>query len=201
VGLWLVVGCYQPTVPRNVPCGPDDACPAGQECIAGYCDGTPSTPDASGADGPAGDAGTSPDALAGACAGGDGECLVSCVDTDPDCMTTCGDGVCVGNAGELCGNCEADCKTMVAVCGNGACEAGEAPDCFADCGPTPWTWLAEEQEMLDRINAGRTNGTACPGGSMTTAPALTRDAALVTTVHEWVWELSHHDFFISGGGA
>lgn len=35
--LLLVAGCYQPSPPANVPCGPDGACPAGQRCLAGVC--------------------------------------------------------------------------------------------------------------------------------------------------------------------
>ncbi|HEY5933555.1 MAG TPA: hypothetical protein VIU61_02910, partial [Kofleriaceae bacterium] len=115
--------------------------------------------------------------------------------------TTCGDGRCVGNAGELCGNCTADCMTKTAVCGNGACDPGEAPDCYADCGPEPWMWLAMEQDLIDRINVKRTGGTACPGGTMATAPALTKTSALVPTVHEWVWEIAHQNVLIAGGGA
>jgi hypothetical protein len=142
------------------------------------------------------------DASQGACAGGDGECLVACVDIDPDCTTTCGDGRCVGNAGELCGNCAADCATKAVVCGNGACEAGEAPDCYADCGPEAWQWLAMEQDAIDRINAKRTGGTTCPGENQpATAPALTTAAVLVPTVHEWAWEIAHQNVLTTGGGS
>jgi hypothetical protein len=33
----LVGGCYAPSAPANVPCGPDDSCPNGQSCVAGVC--------------------------------------------------------------------------------------------------------------------------------------------------------------------
>jgi len=33
----VIAGCYQPSPPANVPCGPGDACPTGQQCIAGVC--------------------------------------------------------------------------------------------------------------------------------------------------------------------
>ena len=39
------------------------------------------------------------------CEAGDGVCRVSCLAVDPDCTTTCGDGLCVGNAGESCKTC------------------------------------------------------------------------------------------------
>lgn len=191
----LLASCYDPSPPANVAC-PAGVCPGGQTCIDGVCRDEIET------DARTDDA--SPDlvdAPPGACSGGDGECLVSCVGTDPDCATTCGDGRCVGNAGELCGNCTADCMTKTAVCGNGACDMGEAPDCYADCGPSPWMWLAMEDDVVELINAKRTGGTACPNGNMTTAPALAKTSALVPTVHEWVWEIAHQNVLVSGGGA
>lgn len=128
-------------------------------------------------------------------------CLVSCVASDPDCATTCGDGRCVGNAGELCGNCATDCATTDPVCGNAACEPGEAPDCFADCGPTPWTWTAEETALLGFLNNARASGFECPGGTMEPVPPLTLDTSMLPTGREWAWEIAHHEFFTNGGAA
>lgn len=128
-------------------------------------------------------------------------CLVACVASDPDCMTTCGDGRCVGNAGELCGNCAADCATTDPVCGNAACEPGEAPDCIADCGPTPWTWASDEAALLDLINDARTSGVACPDGTAAARPALTMNPSMLPAAREWAWEIAHHDVFLTGGAA
>jgi len=194
----LLASCYDPKAPANAPC-PDGECPTGQACVGGVCREGMEMDSGIEDDGSV-DPGAI-DAPAGACIAGDGECLVSCVDSDPDCMTTCGDGRCVGNAGELCGNCAADCATKTIVCGNGACEQGEAPDCYADCGPETWLWLAMEQDAIDRINAKRTGGTTCPGGNPAMAPALTKSAALVPTVHEWVWEIAHQNVLTTGGGS
>lgn len=33
----VIAGCYQPSPPANAPCGPGNACPTGQMCIAGVC--------------------------------------------------------------------------------------------------------------------------------------------------------------------
>jgi len=192
----MLASCYDPNAPANVPC-PDGECPTGQACVAGVCRAEDGVNDSGIAD----DA-VDPDAPAGTCAGGDDECLVPCVGTDPDCTTTCGDGRCVGNSGELCGNCAADCATKAVVCGNGACDAGEAPDCYADCGPVSWMWLAMEQDVFDRINVKRTGGWTCPGtNNMTTAPALVQEPALLPTVREWVWEIAHQNVLITGGGS
>ena len=203
--LGLLVGCYDPNPPANIPCGEGDVCPRGQMCIAGVCRAElPDGVDAPLADGDPGDASSDAssdaptDASMNACAGGDNTCLVSCVGSDPDCMTTCGDNRCVGNAGELCGNCMADCATTSVVCGNAQCQPGESPSCFADCGPMPWTWAAEEQQLLTLVQNARTNGTTCPGGSMVTRPAFTVSAAMLPAAREWVWEMSHHNYF---GGA
>lgn len=199
--LGLLVGCYDPDPPANIPCGDGDACPRGQMCVAGICrTEPPDGVDAPLADGAPSDAASdaAPDAQASACAGGDGTCLVACVATDPDCTTTCGDGRCVGNAGELCSACTADCATTSVVCGNGQCQAGESPDCFADCGPTPWTWAAEEQQLLALVQNARTGGYACPSTTSVTRPAFTVLSALVPPAREWVWEMSHHNYF---GGA
>ena len=189
-------GCYDPSAPANAPC-PDGECPSGQRCVAGICriDATTDAPldevDARESDAPA-----------NSCAGGDGQCLVACVDSDPDCVTTCGDGRCVGNAGELCGTCASDCGTREAVCGNGACDPGEAPACYADCGPAPWTWVSEEQQVIDRINAKRLAGVTCPGSNNEVrAPALVFEPSLAPTTHEWVWEIAHQNVLLTGGGA
>lgn len=32
-----LAGCYAPSAPAGAPCGPGDACPSGQQCIAGTC--------------------------------------------------------------------------------------------------------------------------------------------------------------------
>lgn len=194
--LALLVGCYDPNPPADIPCGDGEACPRGQRCVAGLCRvGAPDEIDATLADGADPGDGPSNDTPVGACAGGDNTCLVSCVATDPDCTTTCGDGRCVGNAGELCSSCMADCATTNPVCGNGACDPGESPDCFADCGPTPWTWAAEEQQLMALIQNARTQGFACPSATSVTRPAFTWSSALLPPAREWVWEMSHHNYF------
>ncbi len=200
--LGLLVGCYDPAPQTEIPCGDNDACPHGQRCIAGLCrTGIPDGLDAPVSDADPGDGASDgssdapTDTTMGACAGGDNACLVSCVATDPDCMTTCGDNRCVGNAGELCSSCAADCNTTAAVCGNGQCQAGESPDCFADCGPTPWTWAAEEAQLLALVQNARTSGFACPSMTSVTRPAFTVSAALLPPAREWVWEMSHHNYF------
>jgi uncharacterized protein YkwD len=129
------------------------------------------------------------------CAGGDGVCLESCIATDPDCVPACGDGYCVANAGELCGNCPADCATTTPVCGNAACEPGEAPDCYADCGPTPWTWQSDENALLALVNDARTSGVACPEQKGVVRPALALSDNLRFAAREWAWEIAHHDHF------
>ncbi|MEJ7599339.1 MAG: hypothetical protein WKG01_15640 [Kofleriaceae bacterium] len=190
-----LVGCYDPIAPANAPC-PDGECPTGQRCVAGSCRLEAET------DAPIVDGARGSDAPAGSCMGGDGECLVACVDVDPDCVTTCGDSRCVGSAGELCGACAADCATRTAVCGNGACDPGEAPDCYADCGPAPWLWASEEQDVIARVNAKRVGGVRCPGSDkQVTAPALVAEPSLVPATHEWAWEIAHQNVLVSGGGA
>lgn len=107
----------------------------------------------------------------------------------------CGDGICVGNLGELCATCPSDCNTReVTVCGNGQCDPPEdSNSCYADCGPTPWTWTAEEDDLTARINTARTGGTDCPGGGgATTAPALTASTSLTLGAREWAWESTYH---------
>jgi len=198
----LLVGCYSPQVRDGAPCGEGEACPIGQTCRAGFCRGSGgSDVDADlGSDG-GGDAsydgaidGLGPDS-AQTCAGNDNVCLVMCVATDPDCTTTCGDNRCVGNAGELCGTCTADCATTAVVCGNAQCQPGESPDCYADCGPVPWTWNTEEQQLMTLINNARTTGVACPGANNVTRPAFTLEPALIAGAREWAWEMSHSNYF------
>lgn len=128
----------------------------------------------------------------------DGVCTYGCADEDPDCATTCGDGVCMGNGGELCVNCAADCMTTTAVCGNGACDPGESPLCIADCGPSPWPWASEEAALLAKVNAVRATGYNCPNGARAARPAYT-DAGATTAAREWTWELAHQKFFMMGG--
>jgi hypothetical protein len=127
-----------------------------------------------------------------ACLAGDGVCRVSCLGTDPDCNTTCGDGICVGNAGELCANC-ADCNTLNPVCGNGYCDSNEDSDtCYADCGPTPWPWTSDEDSFRAMVNSIRTGGYKCPSSSMpTTAPALTRVASMDTAARMYAWAYAY----------
>lgn len=140
-----------------------------------------------------GDGAGQSDAPADLCASGDSTCRVSCLASDPDCTTTCGDGVCVGNAGELCTTCAADCNTRsTTVCGNGQCDPGEDSDvCYADCGPTPWPWIVAENDMDAVVNDARTNGFDCPGGGgATTAAPLTRITSLDLGAREWAWEIS-----------
>jgi hypothetical protein len=127
--------------------------------------------------------------------GGDGPGDATSTDTTG---ATCGDQVCGG--GELCAAC-ADCKTREPVCGNGACDPGEAPACVDDCGPDPWMWTAQEQQLVDLVNAARTGGTQCPNGALATAPALTFEPGFTPQAHEWVWEIAHQDFVAGGGGA
>jgi hypothetical protein len=112
----------------------------------------------------------------------------------------CGDGTC---SGELCGSCPADCATRDPVCGNGACDPGEdSASCLADCGPTPWTWASDEQQLFDQVNALRTGGFRCPGAaSVTSAPPLALQASFVPGGHEWAWEIAHQSFAVAGGGA
>lgn len=132
------------------------------------------------------------DAAMVSCAGGDSICNVMCTVADPDCTTTCGDGICVGNIGELCRNCPADCATTNPVCGNGACDPREsAATCIADCGPSPWPWDADEQAIITMINSVRTAGYTCLGGALTTAPAMIFTPALRPGTREWVWEYAH----------
>ncbi len=199
--LAVLVGCYSPNIRAGAPCGEGEACPIGQTCRAGFCradDGSdvdaPLDHDASGIDSALGD-GSLIDAPAATCAGGDDVCLVACIAMDPDCVTTCGDNRCVGNAGELCGACNADCATTAAVCGNAQCQPGEIPDCYADCGPVPWMWNAEEQQLMTLVNNARTSGTACPNDPGGTRPAFTIDPAFAAGAREWVWEMSHSDYF------
>ena len=161
-----------------------------------------SAPDASG-DASTDAAPDGPDAST-VCAGGDGVCRESCLASDPDCATTCGDGRCVGNAGELCANCAADCATTSPVSGNGACDPGEDSDiCFADCGPTPWPWTSDEAALLAAVNSARTAGVMCPGtGAPTTAPpALTELVTLQPNVRERAWEIAFQGFIAPDGHA
>jgi uncharacterized protein YkwD len=103
----------------------------------------------------------------------------------------CGDNVCSGNAGENCTTC-ADCVTLTPVCGNSVCDPGEATTCYTDCGPLPWAWPGDADEMLIAVNQARTSGTTCPGGGgQQTAPALTADTTLEVTAREWAWETAH----------
>ncbi|MGN6110391.1 MAG: CAP domain-containing protein [Kofleriaceae bacterium] len=171
----VCTACYDPAPPGGALCGPNETCPAGQECIAGRCDD-------------------------GSCTGGDGFCRLECLTEDPDCLSPrCGDGFCAGNAGELCTTCAADCNTMSRVCGNGACETDEAPYCYADCGPSPWPWGDEEAAMIARINARRVVARPCPGEVMRPAAiALVAEARFTPPAREWSWELAHHEYEGSG---
>jgi hypothetical protein len=150
--------------------------------------------------GSAGDAPTI-DTVTTACVAGDNVCRVSCLGSDSDCTTTCGDGRCVGNAGEFCTNCAADCMTLSPVCGNGACDPGEDSDiCYADCGPTPWTaaWVVEEGQLVSMINAARTGGTTCPGSGAATVPSLAASGSGTAQAREMAWERSYQGFTGSG---
>lgn len=81
----LASACYSPTFPEHVPCGPNRACPNGQACIAGICNGTLDA--ASTSDTPV-DAQITPlHALAGQqfllpCSGGNAGATCSCVTHD-----------------------------------------------------------------------------------------------------------------------
>ena len=106
----------------------------------------------------------------------------------------CGDQVCSGGAGELCSACS-DCATLAQVCGNGACDPGESPGCYADCGPTPWTWTSDANALLAAVNQARTNGTMCPGGGgMQIRPALVYDTSLEPFAREVAWETAHESW-------
>ena len=63
--------------------------------------------------------------------------------------------------------------------------------CFTDCGPTPWTCQSDEGDLLVRINTARTAGTTCPGGALTTAPALVLANDLRVGARDWAWERAH----------
>ena len=126
------------------------------------------------------------------CQPADGVCLLACVGSDSDCVTTCGDGRCVGNSGESCNNCAADCDTVSPVCGNGACTAGEIPDCYADCGPAPWPWTADEATILSRLNAARTGAYDCPGPPTPAVAPLTASASIQPGSREWAWDIAHN---------
>jgi hypothetical protein len=151
-------------------------------------------PGGRGGDGSARD-GLLPPAEAGECVA-DGTCPAACFGMgDPDCVKVCGDGVCAGNAGESCVECASDCKTTADVCGNGQCDPDEdSATCYVDCGPSPWTWSADEASTLMAINAARTGGTTCPGMAMMTAPPLALDLSFEPIAHEWVWEISHEGY-------
>ncbi len=120
----------------------------------------------------------------------------STIDTSADShVAVCGDGVCDGQLGELCSTCS-DCKTLSVVCGNGACEAGEDGTCYVDCGPSPWPWQAEADQMLTALNQARATGVTCPGAtSAITAPALVYDAVIEPTAREWAWEAAHETWY------
>lgn len=97
----LVAGCYAPSAPANVPCGPDDSCPTGQSCVAGVCR-------VAGGDQP--DAGDTPDDVADAAPDGppddlDGDGVDNAADNcplqaNPTQHDEDGDGV-----GDVCDNC------------------------------------------------------------------------------------------------
>lgn len=152
---------------------------------------------------PCGPNGSCPSGLVcrGGVCGGDAVAVDGGVVPDGRDGVRCGDGRCDGLADELCGSCPSDCATREPVCGNGACDPGEAGVCRADCGPAAWPWLAEETAVVNAINQRRLDGFTCPGGQPQTASALTASMALQPTVHEWVWEIAHHDVFIAGGAA
>lgn len=121
------------------------------------------------------------------------------VDVASDVAAVCGDDVCEGNGGELCTTC-AECATLAPVCGNGACDPGEVFNCYADCGPSPWTWPADTADLMAAINQARTGGTMCPGGGATqTAAALVYEPALEPFARELAWETAHTNWLGSVG--
>lgn len=112
----------------------------------------------------------------------------------------CGDACCEGNSGELCATCPSDCATTAPVCGNGTCDAGEdSVTCYADCGPSPWTWTSDEAMLLASLNSARTGGTKCPGKPNATAPALSSDPTLLAGARQNVWEIAHQNYFQPNG--
>lgn len=125
--------------------------------------------------------------------------------TMPDAMPDagppiCGDGVCGGTAGELCSACSADCSARAIVCGNAECQAGESPGCYADCGPSPWSWLAEEQALVNEINRVRTTGAMCPGELIArNLAAYAVDLSFQQGPREAAWEIAHHNYFFNNG--
>lgn len=51
IGSLALAACYGPTVPSNVPCSPDQACPVGQFCVDQVCVGSPGGDAGSGSNG------------------------------------------------------------------------------------------------------------------------------------------------------
>jgi uncharacterized protein YkwD len=101
----------------------------------------------------------------------------------------CGDGICEGAAGESCASCATDCKSQTPVCGNAACDPGEdGTSCYVDCGPVPWTWSADETDLLAAINSARTSGFPCNGTTVPPTNALTLDADLQAAARDLAWE-------------
>lgn len=110
----------------------------------------------------------------------------------------CGDGVCGGSSGETCSTCAADCRTTTNVCGNATCGAGEdGTNCYVDCGPSPWTWEADEADLLAKINSARAVGVSCNGQPPTTAPAITMDSGLTAAAHDLAWEQARIGLFLT----
>jgi hypothetical protein len=121
-------------------------------------------------------------------------------DAVPDSLPAlCGDGVCVGQSGELCVNCTADCATLAKVCGNGVCEPDEQPACVADCGPAPWPWGAEANEIIASVNAARQMGVTCASGGGQVVGVLAYDATLEAGAREFAWEAAHQNWAATDG--
>jgi hypothetical protein len=115
-------------------------------------------------------------------------------------LAVCGDGVCAGQSGELCVSCATDCATLAKVCGNGVCEPDEQPACIADCGPAPWPWGAEANEIIAAVNTARQMGVTCTsGGGGQVVSMLAYDATLEAGAREFAWEAAHQDWGPTAG--
>jgi hypothetical protein len=123
------------------------------------------------------------------------------LDAAPDSLpAVCGDGLCAGQSVELCVSCAADCATLAKVCGNGACEPDEQLTCIADCGPSPWPWGAEADEVIAAVNNARQMGVTCPsGGGGQVVDLLAYDATLEAGAREFSWEAAHQEWAATDG--
>ncbi|MFT3693462.1 MAG: CAP domain-containing protein [Kofleriaceae bacterium] len=112
---------------------------------------------------------------------------------DADLSATCGDLTCTASAGETCQSCASDCKTTSAVCGNLACDPGEdGASCEIDCGPSPWTWVQDETDLLTAINNARAGGVTC-NGTQANANAVVLDTTMQAAARSLAWESAQYN--------